>query len=59
MIKNHTKFLEIGMLMVDYIILKVIDLKKPQEGIKELRYIDPMKIKYIRQEKKNKIKLIH
>ena len=32
--------------------LKVIDAKKPQEGIKELRYIDPMKIKYIRQEKK-------
>ena len=32
--------------------LKVIDSKKPQEGIKELRYIDPMKIKYIRQEKK-------
>ena len=32
--------------------LKVIDTKKPQEGIKELRYIDPMKIKYIRQEKK-------
>ena len=31
---------------------KVIDLKKPQEGIKELRYIDPMKMKYIRQEKK-------
>ena len=33
--------------------LKVIDVKKPQEGIKDLRYIDPMKIKYIRQEKKN------
>ena len=33
--------------------LKVIDLKAPQEGIKELRYIDPLKIKYIRQEKKN------
>jgi len=32
--------------------LKVIDIKKPQEGIKELRYIDPLKIKYIRQEKK-------
>jgi len=32
--------------------LKVIDTKKPQEGIKELRYIDPMKIKYVRQEKK-------
>jgi hypothetical protein len=32
--------------------LKVIDIKKPQEGIKELRYIDPMKMRYIRQEKK-------
>ena len=33
---------------------KVIDLKKPQEGIKELRYIDPMKMRFIRQEKKPK-----
>ena len=32
--------------------LKVIDLKKPEDGIKELRYIDPMKMKFIRQEKK-------
>ena len=32
--------------------LKVIDQKNPQEGIKDLRYIDPMKIKYVRQEKK-------
>jgi hypothetical protein len=32
--------------------LKVIDVKKPEEGIKELRYIDPMKIKHVRQEKK-------
>ena len=31
---------------------KVIDLKKPQEGIVELRYIDAMKIRYIRQQKK-------
>ena len=31
---------------------KVIDIKKPQEGIKELRYIDPMKMRYIRKEKK-------
>ena len=31
---------------------KVIDIKKPQEGIKELRYIDPLKMKFIRQEKK-------
>jgi len=32
--------------------LKVIDQKNPQEGIKDLRYIDPMKIKYVRQEKR-------
>ena len=32
--------------------LKVIDLKKPEDGIKELRYIDPMKMKFIHQEKK-------
>jgi len=31
---------------------KVIDLKIPQEGIKELRYIDPMKMRFVRQEKK-------
>ena len=36
--------------------LKVIDMKNPQEGIQDLRYIDPMKIKYIRQEKKSNIK---
>ena len=32
--------------------LKVIDQKKPEEGIQDLRYIDPMKLKYIRQERK-------
>ena len=32
--------------------LKVIDTKRPEEGIKELRYIDPMKMRFIRQEKK-------
>jgi len=31
---------------------KVIDLKNPHEGIKELRYIDAMKMRYIRQNKK-------
>ena len=31
---------------------KVIDLKKPEDGIKELRCIDPMKMRHIRQEKK-------
>ena len=33
--------------------LKVIDMKNPQAGIQELRYIDPLKMKYIRQEKKD------
>jgi hypothetical protein len=32
---------------------KIIDLKKPHEGIKELRYIDPMKMRYVRQQKKD------
>tara|TARA_Y100001937_G_scaffold25124_1_gene36001 strand:- start:1628 stop:3304 length:1677 start_codon:yes stop_codon:yes gene_type:complete len=31
---------------------KVIDLKNPQEGIMELRYIDSMKIRYVRQQKR-------
>jgi hypothetical protein len=34
--------------------LKVIDIKKPEDGIQELRYIDPMKLKHVRQEKKDK-----
>ena len=33
--------------------MKVIDVKRPQDGIQELRYIDPMKMKYVRQEKKS------
>jgi len=33
---------------------KVIDFKKPQEGIRELRYIDAMKMRYVRQQKKSK-----
>ena len=33
---------------------KVIDFKKPEEGIQELRYIDAMKMRYVRQQKKNK-----
>ena len=32
--------------------LKVIDIKKPEDGIQDLRYIDPLKIKFVRQEKK-------
>jgi len=31
---------------------KVIDLKNPQDGIQELRYVDAMKMRYIRQQKK-------
>ena len=33
---------------------KVIDFKKPEDGIKELRYIDPQKIRHIRRIKKDK-----
>ena len=32
---------------------KVIDLKSPHEGIQELRYIDPLKMKYVKQQKKS------
>ena len=32
---------------------KVIDLKNPNEGIQELRYIDAMKMRYVRQKKKD------
>lgn len=28
---------------------KVVDVKNPHEGLKEVRYIDPLKIRYIRQ----------
>ena len=34
--------------------LKVIDVKKPNEGLKDIRYIDPLKIRHIRQEKKKR-----
>jgi hypothetical protein len=33
---------------------KIIDFKKPHDGIKELRYIDAMKMRYVRQKKKTK-----
>ena len=36
--------------------LKVIDTKKPQDGIQEIRYVDPMKMKFVRQEKGTKNK---
>ena len=32
--------------------LKVIDQKRPQDGIQDLRYIDSLKIRFVRQEKK-------
>ena len=32
---------------------KVIDINKPQDGIKEVRYIDPLKIRHIRRLKKD------
>ena len=31
---------------------KVIDIQNPHEGIKELRYIDPLKMRFVREEKK-------
>ena len=33
---------------------KIIDLKRPEEGIQELRYIDAMKMRYVRQQRKKK-----
>ena len=40
---------------------KVIDLKKPEEGIQELRYIDPLDIKFIKKKKEisDKTKVIN
>ena len=31
---------------------KVIDIQNPQDGLQELRYIDPLKMRYVRKEKK-------
>jgi len=33
---------------------KIIDLKKPEEGIQELRYVDALKMRYVRQQKNTK-----
>jgi len=33
---------------------KIIDLKNPQAGLQEIRYIDAMKMRYVRQQKKSK-----
>ena len=42
------------MLMVEFFIKKLIDRKDPTKGITELKYIDPRKIKKIREVKKIK-----
>lgn len=39
--------------------LKVIDINKPEDGILDLRYIDPMKMRFIRQEKLDKNKELY
>ena len=39
--------------------LKVIDVDRPQDGIIDLRYIDAMKMRYIRQEKQVKAKELY
>ena len=36
--------------------IKVIDTKRPQDGIQEIRYVDPMKMKFVRQERNTKNK---
>ena len=33
---------------------KIIDLKRPEEGIQELRYVDALKMRYVRQQKSKK-----
>jgi hypothetical protein len=33
---------------------KVIDVKKPQEGLQELRYIDAIKMRFVRESRKEK-----
>ena len=38
---------------------KIIDLKNPEAGIQELRYIDAMKMRYVRKQKKDKNKDIN
>ena len=38
--------------MVEYIIIRVIDFNKPELGIQEVRYIDALKMRYVRKEKK-------
>ena len=38
---------------------KVIDIKSPQDGIQELRYIDAMKMRYVRKEQKKDDKGAH
>ena len=47
------RFCVIGMLMCIFY-HKVIDTNSPSDGLKEVRYIDPMKIKYVRKMKEDK-----
>ena len=42
--------------MEDYITLKLLIQRDPQDGIQEIRYVDPMKMKFVRQEKRTKNK---
>ena len=42
-------YLRNGMLMVDYHIILLVDRCKPKKGIKELRYIDPTKLRKVKE----------
>ena len=37
--------------------MKVIDIDNPENGIQDLRYIDPLKIKFVRQKREEERKL--
>ena len=50
-----TSFVD-GMLMVDLFYHKVIDKKIPRRGIVDLRYIEPRKIRKVREFQKGKSK---
>ena len=47
--RSHEIFRNWYMWMVVLHYLKVIDFERPQDGIMDLRYIDPMKIKFVRK----------
>ena len=46
--KGHDIFVD-GMLMVEYFITKLLTKKNPRKGIQELRYIDPKKIRKVKE----------